>query len=287
MHRPKQLRRDGHVLRQKMTAGDIYTVVGNGRSFSGDGGPPLRAELSDPSGVSVDGAGDIAFTAVVADVNTSVGLIAARSGTFFGRRLTADRVYVIGGDGIGGFRGDGGPARDARFCISGAAPVAFDRSGNLVVADGCDNRVRLIAVRSGRFYGRAMIAGDVYTIAGTGGPGFGGDGGPAVKAGHKDPSGVAVDHHGNVLIADFANHRVRVIATATGTFYGRKMTADRIYTIAGDGRPPFGCRSGPALRRVMWVGLRLGEAGEQQGVSGDGRCGPGEEAPEGMGAVPG
>ncbi len=240
--------RTGTFYGRKMTAGDIYTVVGNGRSFSGDGGPPLRAELSDPAGVSLDGSGDIAFTAVATGVNTSVGLIAARSGTFFGRRLTAGRVYVIGGDLIGRFRGVGGSARYAEFCISGAAPVAFDRSGNLAVADGCTSRVRLIAVRSGRFYGRAMIAGDVYTIAGTGEPGFGGDDGPAVKAVLNDPDGVAVDHHGNVLIADFDNHRVRVLAAVTGTFYGRKMIAGRIYTIAGDGRPPSGCGSGAALR---------------------------------------
>ena len=36
----------------------------------------------------------------------------------------------------------------------------------------------------------------------------------------------------------------------------------------------------------MWVGLRLGEAGEQQGAGGDGRHGPGEKAPEAIGAVP-
>jgi hypothetical protein len=238
--------RRGTFYGRKMSAGDIYTVAGNGRSFSGGGGPPLRAELGDPGGVSLDGAGDIAFTAVLAGVNTSVDLIAARSGTFFGRRLTARRVYVIGGDGIGGFRGDGGPARHAEFCISGAAPVAFDRSGNLLVADGCNNRVRLIAVRSGRFYGRAMTAGDVYTIAGTGGAAVGGDGGPAVEAGLNDPYGVAVDHHGNVLIAGFADYRVWVIAAATGTFYGRKMTVGHIYTIAGGGSGPFR-NGGPAL----------------------------------------
>jgi hypothetical protein len=248
----------GTFYGKKMTAGGIYTVSGNGRPFSGDGGPPLRAELSDPAGVSVDGAGDIAFTAVEVGVNTSVGLIAARSGRFFGRRLTVGRVYVIGGAG--------------RFCIEGAAPVAFDRSGNLVLADGCHNRVRLIAVRSGRFYGRAMTAGNVYLIAGTGEAGFAGDGGPAVKAQVKDPYGVAVDRHGNVLIAA-ANHRVRVIAAAAGAFYGQKMTAGRIYTIAGDGRAPVGCRSGPALKVGLSPEALATDAAENVIITDDGSSG--------------
>jgi hypothetical protein len=159
-----------------MRAGDIYPVAGNGMSFSGDGGLPVRAEFSYPSGgVSVDGAGDIAFNAEFDQgyADTTVELISARSGTFFGRRLTAGHLYTLGGDGSLGFRGDGGPVRNARFCMyAGFSALAFDGGGNLVVADGCNNRVRLIAVRAGRFFGRAMTAGDVYTIAGTGAGGL-------------------------------------------------------------------------------------------------------------------
>ncbi len=241
--------RTGTFYGQKMTAGHIYTVAGSGIQSSGDGGLPLRAEINDPIGVSVDGAGDIAVTATATgslSVNTTVELIAARSGMFFGRALTAGRLYTVAGNGIRGFRGDNGPARDAEFCISavppnvqpaigfvgGGAPLAFGGSTSLVVADGCNNRVRLIAVRSGRYFGQAMTAGDVYTIAGTGVSGFSGDGGPAVRARLSDPTGAGVDHHGNVLIADSKNRRVRVIAAATGTFYGQKMTVGRIYTIA-------------------------------------------------------
>jgi hypothetical protein len=244
--------RSGRFYGRTMTAGDIYPVAGNGTTFSGNGGPPPRAELTDPTGVTVDGAGDIAFTAV-ADVDrvgdTTVELIPARSGTFFGRRLTAGRVYTLAGNGIVGYRGDNGPARDAEFDLAVAAPaVAFDDSGNLIVADGGDGRVRLIAVRSGRFFGRTMTAGDVYTIAGTGASGFSGDGGPAVKAKLDDPAAAGADHHGNVLIADGLNRRVRVIAAATGTFYGRTMTLGHIYTVAGDGDDSFSGDGGPAVK---------------------------------------
>ncbi len=240
----------------KMTTGHIYTVAGNGKTFSGDGGLPLLAELSTPSGVSADGAGDIAFAAVSdggGAPDTTVDLIAARSGTFFGRRLTAGRMYVLGGNGIEASRGDKGPALDAEFCIviPGGAAVAFDHSGNLVVADGCDNRVRLIAVRSGRFYGQNMAAGDVYTIAGTGANGFSGDGGPGVKATLSFPIGVGADHYGNVLVADAENSRVRVIAAATGTFYGQKMAVGRIYTIAGDGKADSGGNGHPAVKSFI------------------------------------
>ncbi len=244
--------RTGTFYGVTMTAGDIYTVAGNGTAFSGDGALPLRAELSNPGGVAVDGAGDIAFTAV--GNGATVDLIAARSGTLFGRQLTAGRVYVLGGNGIGGFRGENGPARDAEFCVPGFAGVAFDGSGNLVVANACSNQVQLIAARSGRFYGQAMTAGDVYAIAGNGGRGFTGDGGPALKAKLDEPSAVAVDRYGNVLIAD-GGVRVRVIAATTGTFYGRKMTADHIYTIAGDGDSSFSSSGdgdgGPAVTAAV------------------------------------
>jgi hypothetical protein len=241
--------RTGTFYGRKMTGGHIYTVAGNGTGYSGDSGLPLRAEIADPVGVSVDGAGDVAVTATTVFVNgpgffdATVDLIAARSGTLFGRPLIAGRLYRVAGNGIEGFRGDKGPARNAEFCINGAngefddptngSSLAFGWSGNLLVADGCNNRVRLIAVRSGRYFGQIMTAGDVYTIAGTGAPGYSGNGGPAVKAKLSYPTGAGIDHYGDVLIADTENNRVRVIAATTGTFYGQKMTSGRIYTIAG------------------------------------------------------
>jgi hypothetical protein len=130
--------------------------------------------------------------------------------------------------------------------------VAFDGSGNLVVADQNNERVRLIAVSSGRFYGQNMTAGYVYTIAGSGGfGGFSGDGGPAVKAAMDYPTAAVTDHYGNVLIVDAENARVRVVAATTGTFYGRKMSAGDIYTVAGDGNWGFSGDGGPAVKAGM------------------------------------
>ena len=111
----------------------------------------------------------------------------------------------------------------------------MDAAGNVLIADSDNNRVRVVAERTGTFYGKAMTAGDIYTIAGDGTGGLSGDRGPATKAGLFRPAGVAVDAAGNVLIADTLNNRVRVVAERTGTFYGQPMTAGDIYTIAGTG----------------------------------------------------
>lgn len=56
----------------------------------------------------------------------------------------------------------------------------------------------------------------ICTIAGTGEPGYSGDGCPAVNARLCEPKGVAVDHSGNLLIADSENHVVRKIDLHTG-----------------------------------------------------------------------
>ena len=63
---------------------------------------------------------------------------------------------------------------------------------------------------TGTFYGQAMTAGDIYTVAGTGIGGFSGDGSPATSAELNGPRRVTVDGAGNLLIADRGNNRIRV-----------------------------------------------------------------------------
>ncbi len=53
-----------------------------------------------------------------------------------------------------------------------------------------------------------MTAGDIYTVAGDGTPGFTGDGGPAVHTELNSPAWVAV-RGGDLLIAD--NDRIRQV----------------------------------------------------------------------------
>jgi hypothetical protein len=233
----------GTFYGQAMTAGDIYTVAGNGTfGFSGDGGAATSAELDGPRGVTVDGDGNL----VVADRgNNVVRVVAATSGTFYGQAMTAGDIYTVAGNGTFGFSGDGGPATAAELAVPDQAAV--DGAGNLVIADSGNNRVRVVAASTGTFYGQAMTAGDIYTVAGNGTLGFSGDGGPATAADLGSPGQTAVDGAGNLVIADNVNDRVRVVASSTGIFYGQAMTAGDIYTLAGNGTGGFSGDGGPAL----------------------------------------
>jgi DNA-binding beta-propeller fold protein YncE len=78
-------------------------------------------------------------------------------------------------------------------------------------------------------------AGIITTVAGTGLPGFSGDGGAATEARLNEPRGLAVDRQGNLYIADAANHRIR------------KMAPDGTLTsVAGTGTPGFSGDEGAA-----------------------------------------
>jgi hypothetical protein len=236
---------NGTFYGQAMTAGDIYTVAGGGNVI-GDGVPATSAELNLPSGVAVDGAGNL----VIADTgNQRVRVVAASTATFYGQAMTAGDIYTVAGTGTPGFSGDGGPATGAD--LSGPSAVTVDGSGNLVIADTQNQRVRVVAASTATFYGQAMTAGDIYTVAGTGTPGFSGDGAPATSAELSSPSGVAIDTPGNLVIADSGNNRIRVVAAQSGTFYGRPMTAGDIYTVAGNGNMMFAGDNGRALNAEL------------------------------------
>src|SRR5205814_3554232 len=96
-----------------MTAGDIYTVAGTGTpGSSGDGGAATSAELYYPSGVAVDGAGNL----VVADAgNSRVRVVAKSAGTSYGISMTAGDIYTVAGNGTYSYFGDGGAATSAEF----------------------------------------------------------------------------------------------------------------------------------------------------------------------------
>ncbi|HLX48202.1 MAG TPA: hypothetical protein VKS82_07710 [Streptosporangiaceae bacterium] len=233
----------------KMTANDIYTIAGNGTDgYSGDGGPATKAEVGEPEDVAVDGAGNL----IIPDtLNNRIRVVAAKSGTFYGVKMTANSIYTIAGNGKAGFAGDGGPARKAELYHPFSAGV--DGAGNLVVSDLINDRIRVVAAKSGTFYGQKMTASDIYTIAGNGKEGFSGDGGPARNAEFFRPAGVRLDPSGNVLIADSVNSRVRAVATRSGTFYGIKMTAGDIYTVAGNGGFGFSGIGGPAIKAELFA----------------------------------
>ena len=122
-------------------------------------------------------------------------------------------ISTVAGTGAGGFSGDGGPATAAE--INRAYGVAVGGSGNLLIGDVSNHRVRMVMAATGI----------ISTVAGNGVAGNSGDGGPATAAQLDGTVGVALDGAGNLYIADHLSHVVRRVDAATGL----------ISTVAGTG----------------------------------------------------
>ena len=205
-----------HRIRKVDSSGTITTFAGSEEhGDGGDGGPSVEALLAEPSGVAVDGAGNV----YIADQRNHRIRKVDSSGTittFAGREDYRD----------GGFGGDGGPAALAQ--LRSPSDVATAGAGNLYIADRFNHRIR-----------KVDSSGVITTFAGSGEYGFGGDGGPAAEAQLYSPNGVATDGAGNLYIADTGNSRIRKV-DSSGT----------ITTFAGSGRSGyggFGGDGGPAV----------------------------------------
>ena len=192
--------------------GSLKVVAGGQRGYRGDGGPAIAAQLSEPSSVFVDAAGNLYIAQHAIRVS-------------FVRKVTPDGIIlrVVGTDnGTRGARGDGGPAISAQ--LINASGLALDPAGNLYIADTGNHRIRKVTTN-----------GVITTIVGNGNPGMSGDGGAAVSAQLKFPVGVAMDRDRNLYIADTENHGIRKVTPA-----------GIITTIAGNGSAGFKGDGGPA-----------------------------------------
>ena len=146
----------------------------------------------------------------------------------------AQIITTVAGNGTTGvypcslcYGGDGGSATAAE--IYDPSGVAFDAAGNLYIADAGNNRIR-----------KVTTAGIISTFAGTGAPGFSGDGGPATAAKLWEPMSVSIDAIGNMYIADNANFVIRKVTTA-----------GIISTIAGDTTQGYSGDGGPATAAAL------------------------------------
>ncbi len=224
----------GTYFGQSMTANDIYTIAGNGSgSSSGDGAVATSGSLY-PYTVAVDSSGNV----YAADQNgNKVRMIPAATGTNFGQSMTGSYIYTVAGNGTLGFTGDALAANVGG--ISGPTGVALDSSDNVYLSDEGNHRIRMVPKTTGTYFGQSMTANSMYTIAGTGAQGFLGDGAAATSAKINGPSALTLDSSGNVYFADYNNHRIRVIAKTTATNFGQSMTANNIYTVAGNGSATF------------------------------------------------
>jgi sugar lactone lactonase YvrE len=141
------------------------------------------------------------------------------------RRVGRDGIITtVAGIGRRGYGGDGGPAGLA--LLNSPAGIAVGFGDSVYVADTGNNRVRMISAD-----------GTISTVAGTGEPGYAGDGGLASQAVLNSPQGLAVDAEGNVYVTDSFNDRIRKIDL------GGVVT-----TIAGDGVPSYSGDGQPATQ---------------------------------------
>jgi len=108
-------------IRKINPAGIITTVAGSGQfGFSGDGGLATAARLNYPSGVTLDGVGNL--------------FIADNFNHRIRRVSPSGIISTVAGDGIRGFSGDGGPGTAAQ--LNFPLGVAVDAEGNLFIAAG-------------------------------------------------------------------------------------------------------------------------------------------------------
>lgn len=180
--------------------GSIITFAGGS---TGDGGTATEGRLTAPNGLAVDAKGNL----YIADTgNDRIRKVTAGGG-----------ISTIAGNGTRGFGGDGGAALSASLNVP--TDVTVDATGNVYIVDQGNHRIR-----------KVTPDGTIRTVAGSGSPGFSGDGGPAVQATLNSPSAIKIDKAGNILIADRDNHRIRKVNATDG----------RITTMAGNGNAGFG-----------------------------------------------
>ena len=207
----------------------VDTSKTTGSPFGGGGDPTIatNARLTTPTSMAIDQAGTLYFV----EPNRI-------------RQITSNgKIAPFAGTGIYGGSGDGGLARFANIKVQG---IATDRHNNLFIADGDNNRVRIVTATDGIIdtvagnglasfnpRGLAVKGGYLYfsdtsnnrvrrldlntqeisLVAGNGVADYAGDGSSALNASLKTPRGLAFDPSGNLYIADSGNHRVAKIGT--------------------------------------------------------------------------
>lgn len=182
-----------HVVRKvDLKKNVITTIAGTGKAgYSGDGGVASKAELKNPHSIQFGPNGNL----YICDIGNHVIRMVD---------MSTQKISTFAGTGKPGKTPDGSPI--AGTPLNGPRSLDFDKDGNLWLATREGNQVF-------RFDMQAKI---ISHIAGTGASGFTGNGGPALQATLKGPKGIAVDHAGDVFLADTESHSVRKIDMKTG-----------------------------------------------------------------------
>jgi DNA-binding beta-propeller fold protein YncE len=206
-------------------SGNIQPVAGTGeKGFSGDGGAALQAKCGGIYCIALDAQQERLY---LADLdNRRIRMVELKTGV----------IATVAGNGERGVPADGAVAAAAPLVDPRA--VAADSRGNVYILERSGNALRVVD-----------RAGKIRTVAGTGKPGFSGDGGDAKLAELRGPKHICVDRDDNVLIADAENNVIRKYVAADG----------RIVRVAGSGTAGSEGVGGPAdqlqLKRPHGVGV--------------------------------
>src|ERR1700733_2706721 len=211
--------------------------------------------------------------------------------------LKTHRLTTIAGNGESAYKGDGGRAVEASLNMP--HEIRFDAKGDLYIAERDNHVIRKVDMKTGI----------ISTVAGTGAPGFSGDGGPGTRAQLRQPHSLVFDRDGTLLVCDIGNQRIRrihldtgIIETYAGTgeakptpdgaaVNGTPLNGPRTFAMAPNGDLYLALREGNAILRIDRASQtfhRVAGTGEQ-GYSGDG--GPALNArlggPKGLAIGPG
>ena len=167
--------------------------------------------------------------------------------------LTSGDAYLVAGTGTAGLIAQPGNNQfgNSTTAVATSNPitptsVAFDPNGNLLIAGENTNAsaIQVVAKTTGTFYGVAMTAGDLYTVADVG---VSGAPGTAINMGDlaAPANGMSVDPSGNIVVGDgngleFVNEQ----ASGSLTLYGQSIPAQSAAVIAGNSQGGSDCAAG-------------------------------------------
>jgi streptogramin lyase len=199
---------NNRIRKVTVTTGDISTAAGNGiAGYWGDHGPAINASLKKPHGVCAYQSPAPAYLYFSDPSNYQIRRVDLEENFL---TKTAGTIWV-------GYNGDNILATWAN--LNYPFGVHVDGSGNVLIADTYNHRIRKVNAKTGI----------ITTVAGNGFKGFSGDGGPATSARVRYPFSVYGDSAGNIYIADTYNYRIRKVNAKTGI----------ITTVAGNGSAKF------------------------------------------------